>query len=76
MMKAMMKMVDNGLTCHGLKLELELDLLLVFFGVCGNLAIYTTWRNTYFQFMHGLADWLYVMITVKCTALRRKLAWE
>ncbi|PON98107.1 LOW QUALITY PROTEIN: LRR domain containing protein [Trema orientale] len=45
-----------------------------FCGVCGNLLINTAWRNSYFRFMQIIGDWLYVMITVKGAALRRKLA--
>ncbi|PON59245.1 LRR domain containing protein [Parasponia andersonii] len=45
-----------------------------FCGVCGNLLINTTRRNSYFRFMQCIGDWLYVMITVKVATLRRKLA--
>ncbi|PON98097.1 LRR domain containing protein, partial [Trema orientale] len=47
-----------------------------FCGVCGNLLINTSWRLAYFQLMHSLGDWLYVMFAAKRAALRRKLAWN
>ncbi|PON98103.1 LRR domain containing protein [Trema orientale] len=47
-----------------------------FCGVCGNLFINTNWRLAYFRLMHSAGDWLYVVISIRRNALRRKLAWN
>uniref|UniRef100_A0A803PYC6 Leucine-rich repeat-containing N-terminal plant-type domain-containing protein n=1 Tax=Cannabis sativa TaxID=3483 RepID=A0A803PYC6_CANSA len=44
-----------------------------FCGVCGNLWINTSWRLAYFRRMDNIGDWLYVMINIKWTLLRRKV---
>ena len=44
-----------------------------FWGVCGTLALKTSWRHAYFRLLNKLGDWLYVTIMVQKARLKRRL---
>ncbi|GMN64394.1 hypothetical protein TIFTF001_033473 [Ficus carica] len=45
-----------------------------FYGVCGNLLLYTSWGLAYFRFLDDLGDWLYVMIAVQWATFKRRFS--
>ncbi|WJX31801.1 hypothetical protein P8452_20194 [Trifolium repens] len=42
-----------------------------FWGICGSLFLIRKWRHTYFQFLNGVGDKLYVTLMVKLNSFHR-----
>ncbi|XP_028792849.1 receptor-like protein EIX2 [Neltuma alba] len=56
---------DDGAFLKSLYLGMGVGFAMGFWVVCGSLFLNRTWRHTYFQFVNGVFDRIYVIVAIK-----------
>ena len=62
---------DNDTIKESLYLGLGVGFAVGFWGICGSLFLIRKWRHTYYQFIDGVGDKLYVTLMVKLNSFHR-----
>ncbi|RHN66754.1 putative non-specific serine/threonine protein kinase [Medicago truncatula] len=62
---------DNDTLKESLYLGLGVGFAVGFWGICGSLFLIRKWRHTYYQFIDGVGDKLYVTLMVKLNNFHR-----
>ncbi|KAE9619950.1 putative non-specific serine/threonine protein kinase [Lupinus albus] len=63
---------NDGFISFGFYISLGLGFIFGFWGVCGTLVLYTSWRHAYFQFFNSMCDWICVKVLLSKARMKRR----
>lgn len=64
---------EDKFITFGFYVSLGVGFIIGFWGVCGTLAIKTSWRHAYFKFFNNINDWIQVTLAVFEIKLKKEI---